>query len=182
MFIKPIVLSIFALMLIVGQTLSTESAEIKCEPLEKKPVKIEAWISKKFKKNKRSIKQEMGNLEHVKVRLRVFPMKDPAKIMAIGSCVPVNIAQHALQQAIKYTAGVKALINQKFIFPHWIGIGTMNFDEYSQQMVSKDQVKTLLDKSLTTEEFQNLYRKFSKMKEEVKGFGMNLPNPRKMVD
>ncbi|MEC7640910.1 MAG: hypothetical protein VYC17_02030 [Nitrospinota bacterium] len=182
MFIKSITLSIVAFTMVIGQTGLTASAETKCEPLEKKPVKIDAWISKKFKKDKRAIKKEMSDLEHIKVRLRVFPMKDPAKIMAIGGCVPVNIAQHALRQAMKYTAGVEALINQKFIFPHWIGIGTMNFDEYSQQVVSEDQVKALMDTSLNTEEFQGLYRNFAKMKEEVKGFGMQVPNPRKMND
>ncbi|MEC7641752.1 MAG: hypothetical protein VYC17_06310 [Nitrospinota bacterium] len=146
--------------------------------MEKQPVKIEAWISKKFKKQKRAIKKEMGDIEHVKVRLRVFPITHPAKVLAIGGCVPVVIAQHALRQAIKYTAGVEALINQKFISPHWIGIGTMNFDEYSQQEVTQGQIKALLDKSLTTEGFQDMYRKFARMKEEVKGFGMQVPNPR----
>lgn len=182
MITKIITLLIAAFTLTAGQTGLALGAETKCEPLEQQPVKIEAWISKKFKRDKRAIKKEMGDMEHVKVRLRVYPMTHPAKIIAIGGCVPVNIAQHALRQAMKYTAGVEALIPQKIIFPHWIGIGTMNFDEYSQQLVSEDQVKALMSPSLTTEEFHGLYKKFAKMKEQVKGFGMQIPNPRKMAD
>lgn len=167
-------------MLISGPMAAGARAETQCPSLEEQPIKIDAWISRKFKKQQKAIKKEMGDMEHVKVRLRVFSMAFPAKVMAIGRCVPVKIAQHALRQALKYTAGIKELVNQQLLASYWIGIGTMNFDEYSQRPVSADQVNALLDDSLTTEEFQSLYRKFAKQKETVKGFGAQVPNPRKM--
>lgn len=167
-----------ALLAVSGHAAQTAYAETQCETVETKSVKIEAWISKRFKKNKREIKKEMGSLAHTKVMLRVFPMKDPAPVMAIGKCVPVKIAQHAIRQALKYTAGVSSLVDQRVLYSHWVGIGTMNFDEYSQQSVNADQLKQLMDASLNTEAFQNLYRKFATQSDTVKGFGMDVPNPR----
>ncbi|MFQ5716321.1 MAG: hypothetical protein ACE5GQ_04405 [Nitrospinales bacterium] len=176
---KSMAFFLAAFFAVSGHAAKTAYAEAQCEAIETKPVKIEAWISKRFKKNKRAIKKEMGSLDHTKVMLRVFPMKDPAPVMAIGKCVPVEIAQHAIRQALKYTAGVNSLVNQQALYTHWVGIGTMNFDEYTQRAVTADQLKQLMDASLNTEAFQSLYRKLATMSDTVKGFGMTVPNPRK---
>ncbi|NIQ02325.1 MAG: hypothetical protein GWM98_19630, partial [Nitrospinaceae bacterium] len=44
-----------------------------CKPLEEQPVKVEGWISKKFRKDKRKIIEELGRLGHTRVRVRIFP-------------------------------------------------------------------------------------------------------------
>lgn len=182
MFAKSILLFLAVFLLTFAPMAAAAPAGAKCPSLEEQPIKIDAWVSRKFKKQKKAIKKEMGSMEHVKVRLRVFSMTFPAKVMAIGRCVPVKIGQHALRQALKYTGGIKELVNQQFLAPYWIGIGTMNFDEYSQRPVNADQVNALLDDSLTTEQFQDLYQKLSRQKKRVKGFGAQVPNPRKVPE
>ncbi len=155
------------------------AAETDCPPLEKKRVKVEGWISKKFKKQKKAIKKEFAELGHTRVVLKVFPMGNTAKVVAVGRCVPAPHARHILNTALKYTGGIESLVNQGFLAPHWVGIGTTVFDEPSQQIVNAEQVQQLLDPKLSTEEFQALYRKFSVQDETVPFFGLQRPNAKK---
>ena len=166
----------FAMIVFPATVFADASADAPCEPLETKPVKIEGWISKKFKKDMASISKEFAALGNTRVDLRPFPMGDAAGVTAIGRCVPAPIARLALENAIKYTGGVSALINQSFVSPNWIGVGATIFDEPSQQKVTEEQVKQLLDSKLTTDEFQDLYRKLSKQDEYSERWGRTVPN------
>lgn len=161
-----------------GATVVSAGAEAgkSCEPLETQPIKVEGWISKKFKKDQNAIAREFASLGNTRTDLRVFPMGDTAQVVAIGRCVPAPIARHVLASALKYTGGVSYVINQDFVAPHWIGIGTTIFDEPSQQAVTEDQVKQLLNNDLSTEEFQALYKKFSVQNENSARWGQAVPN------
>lgn len=152
---------------------------ILCESVEKKPIKVEVWISKKFKKQRKVIKKELGDMGNTKVRLKVFPMKDPAKVVGIGKCVPAYIGRHMLQSALKYSGGVGMLVDQDLLSHYWVGLGTMAFDEHSQRAVSETQVKTLLDESLDTAAFQKLIGQYSNPKAKMNVFGRDLPNSRR---
>ena len=65
---------------------------------------------------------------------------------------------------------------------YWIGFGASLFAENSQRKVSREQLERLMDPSLSSEEFQALYRKFTVQKETVRSFGMVLPNPKLMKE
>ena len=151
----------------------------KCQSIHKKPIKIEAWIAKKFKKEKKTIKKELASLGNTKVILRVFPMKEPAHVVAIGKCVPAYLARHVLKNAMKYAGGVEMLVDQNLFSNHWVGIGTMNFDEYSQRKITPKQLKSLLDESLTTQTFQKLIAEYSTPRDTFKAFGREVPNVRR---
>lgn len=151
-------------------------ADEKCIPVEEKKVKIEGYISKKFKKNRKKIYQEFIEVGFTRTRLRPFPMGNTSKNFAVGRCVPAYIARHVLKKVLLYTSGVESLVVQEFIPTHWIGVGTTMFDEPSQQKVSQEQVQQLLDPSLTTEDFHALYQKFSVQSVLVPYFGLQVPN------
>ena len=151
-------------------------AREKCEPLDKKKIKIEGYISKKFRKQRKAIFKEFTELGNSKSVLRVYPMGETSKVIAIGKCVPVHIAQHVIKKAIKYSTGVESLVQQQFVHGHWIGVGVTIFDEPSQQLVSSDQVKQLLNPELSSEDFHQLYRKMSIPNELTPFFGLQVPN------
>ncbi len=151
-----------------------------CKSLKEKPIKIEAWISKKHRKNKKAIKKEMGNIEGAKLRMRVYPMKDPQNVIGIGRCVPAAIGRHSIEQSLKYAGGVGTLVDQEIISPYWVGIGTMAFDEHSQKTITEEQLKSLRDPSLNDTEFQNLVKKYSTPDKSVPMFGQDLPNSRRI--
>ena len=152
-----------------------------CSPIEKKPVKVEAWMSKQYAKNLRQIRNDFSAMGNTRVTLWVYPTKNPSKIVAIGSCVPAYIGRHMLRKAIEYSGGVSSLVHQGFFSSKWIGLGTSLFAESSFRPVTKDQLMKIMDPSLDTKKFQATYRQLTTQKKKVKAFGLLLDNP-KLLD
>ena len=151
-------------------------AQEKCQPLDKKRIKIEGYISKKFRKQRKAVIKEFTELGDSRAALRVYPMGETSKVIAIGKCVPVHIAQYVIKKAMQYSTGVESLVQQQFVHGHWIGVGVTIFDEPSQQLVSSDQVQQLLNPDLSNEEFHKLYLQFAVPNELTPFFGLQVPN------
>ena len=173
---------VVALGLIVGMAGFALAAEAPkpCEPVETKGVKVEGYISKKFKRQKRAIIKEFKEIGHVRTSVRPYPMGDTAKVLAIGRCVPAYVARHVMAKALKYTSGIGMLVQQAFLPSHWIGLATTTFDEASQQLVTEEQVQQLMNPELSDEEFHILYRKFSIQDDLVPFFGLKSKNVKKV--
>ena len=152
---------------------------VDCKSLQEKTIKIEAWISKKHRKNKRAIKKEMGSVDGTKLNLRVYPMNVPQNAIGIGRCVTAAIGRHSIEQSLKYAGGVGTMVDQQIISPYWVGIGTMAFDEHSQKTITEDQLSSLRNPALSDIEFQNLVKKYSTPDKSVTMFGQDLPNSRR---
>ena len=151
-------------------------AEEKCEPVDKKRIKIEGFISKSYRKQRKQVFKEFGEIGSTRVALRVYPMGETSKVIAVGRCVPAYIAQHIIKKSMQYSTGVESLVQQQFIHTHWMGVGVTMFDEPSQQIVSAEQVQQLLQQDLSDEEFHKLYRKMSIPNELTPYFGLQVPN------
>ena len=164
------------LMILVLVGASPVFAEEKCESVDKKSIKIEGFISKSYRKQRKQVFQEFGEIGSTRVALRVYPMGETSKVIAVGRCVPVYIAQHIIKKSMRYSTGVESLVQQQFIHTHWIGVGVTMFDEPSQQIVSAEQVQQLLQQDLSNEEFHKLYRKMSIPNELTPFFGLQVPN------
>ena len=172
-FVRQIVCSLVMLGLFLG---GPAQAKETCQPLDKKKIKIEGYISKKFRKQRKAVIKEFIELGNSRAALRVYPMGETSKVIAIGKCVPVHIAQHVIKKAMEYSTGVESLVQQQFVHGHWIGVGVTIFDEPSQQLVSTEQVQQMLNPSLSTEAFHQLYRKLSVPNELTPFFGLQVPN------
>jgi hypothetical protein len=164
------------LMILVLVGASPVFAEEKCESVDKKSIKIEGFISKSYRKQRKQVFQEFGEIGSTRVALRVYPMGETSKVIAVGRCVPVYIAQHIIKKSMQYSTGVESLVQQQFIHTHWMGVGVTMFDEPSQQIVSAEQVQQLLQQDLSNEEFHKLYRKMSIPNELTPFFGLQVPN------
>ena len=151
-----------------------------CRPIEERPVKIEAWISKKEMKDYRAKRKELEAMGYTYATLWSYPGNNPSRIVAIGRCIPAYIARHALQQALVLYGEVKSLVHQDFVSGHWIGLGTSLFAEESQQPINREKFRALLDPALDTIQFQKLYRKLTAQDATVSAFGQTLPNPKLM--
>jgi hypothetical protein len=144
------------LILWMAGTVQAADTPKPCEPVETKGVKVEGYISKKFKRQKRAIIKEFGEMGYTRTAIRPYPIGDTAKVIGIGRCVPAYIARHVMAKALKYTSGIESLVNQTFMHTHWMGIGTGD------------------------EEFHALYRKFSVQDETVPYFGSTPKNVKKV--
>ena len=151
-------------------------AEKQCEPVDKKRIKVEGYISKSFRKQRKQVFKEFAEMGSTRVALRVYPMGETSKVIAIGRCVPVYIAQHIIRKSMEYSTGVESLVQQQFVHTHWVGVGVTMFDEPSQQLVSADQVQQLLKQDISEEDFHVLYRKLSVPNKLTPFFGLQVPN------
>jgi len=151
-----------------------------CEPIQKRPVKIEAWLSKRFEQRLPAVRGEFAAMGHTRVTLWVYPAENPSRVVAIGRCVPAYIARHALRNALEYGVGATRLVHQGFISDRWIGLGTSLFARESGQDISRADLLKLLDENLDTPAFQALYRKLARQDEKVQAFGLVHDNPKRM--
>jgi hypothetical protein len=173
LFLKRVV----PVLMIIGLVgVSPVFAEKKCEPVDKKRIKIEGYISKSFRKQRKQVFKEFGEMGSTRVALKVYPMGETSKVIAIGRCVPAYIAQHIIKKSLQYSTGVESLVQQQFVHTHWVGVGVTMFDEPSQQIVSADQLQKLLVKDISDEDFHILYRKLSVPNDMVPFFGLQSPN------
>ncbi len=168
------IITVLMVLAIVGA--SPVFAEKECEPVDKKRIKIEGYISKSFRKQRKQVFKEFGAIGSSRVALRVYPMGETSKVIAVGRCVPAYIAQHIIRKSMEYSTGVESLVQQQFVHTHWVGVGVTMFDEPSQQIVSADQVQQLLKQDISDEEFHVLYRKLSVPNDLVPFFGLKSPN------
>jgi hypothetical protein len=168
------VISVLVILGLIG--VSPAFAEKKCEPVDKKRIKIEGYISKSYRKQKKKVFKEFAEMGSTRVALRVYPMGETSKVIAVGRCVPAYIAQHIIKKSMQYSTGVESLVQQQFVHTHWVGVGVTMFDEPSQQIVSADQVQQLLKQDISDEEFHVLYRKLSVPNALVPFFGLKSPN------
>ncbi len=153
-------------------------AEIACEPVEERPVKIEAWMAKKKLPQFREIRREYGRMGHTYVSIFTYPGNNPSRVVAIGRCVPAYIARHVLETTLQYYGNINSLVHQGFVAPHWMGLATSLFSENSQRRVTRAQLDRLLDPSLSTDEFHDLYGKLTVQEKIVDAFGQRVPNPK----
>ncbi len=168
------------LILAIGWLPGLAQAGTDCRPVEERPIKIEAWMSKKRLPEFRQMRREFGRMGNTYVSIFSYPGENPSRIVAIGRCVPAYIARHALQKSLDYYGQVKSLVHPGFIAPHWIGLASSLFAESSQRPISKEQLNRLLNPSLGTDEFHALYREFTSQPKTVQAFGQTLPYPKLM--
>ena len=117
-------------------------AKENCQKKFQNKVKVEAWLSKKYEKQFRNIQKEFLEMGNTKVGLFVYPAENPSRVVAIGRCVPVFLAQHFLKKAKKYSLGTTHLVNQGLISENWFGMGTSMFGKNSMKSIIYLEVST----------------------------------------
>jgi len=138
-----------------------------------KPTIVEVVLSKKWKDRVEEVKRSFTEgRESMKVRVKIFPFLDPPANMGIGKCVSAEEARLAIREAIAYNRGIDRLIMQEILPHHWIKIGSTDLAEISWIPVSPEDLARLSDPALSTDQFQNLYRRLATMKEKKLPFGM----------
>ena len=173
---KSVILTVtlFLMTLMVQPALAEED----CLSISHKPVKLEAWLSKRYEKYLTSIRKDLSGMGNTKVGLFVYPTENPSRVVAIGRCVPAYIAQYILTKAGEYKLGTTHLVHQGFVSSHWTGMGTSLFSENSMSAITPHQLAALMDDSLDTESFHAMYRALTRQPEKVPAFGLMLDNPK----
>ena len=94
---KPILTRLCVLALILIGTNNLSYAKETCFYKNRADLKVEAWLSKKYKRKYQSIQREFRGIGNTKVELFIYPAENPSRVVAIGRCVPSYVAQYFLQ-------------------------------------------------------------------------------------
>ena len=175
---RKIFLCLYVLVIFLVSTISLGFSEESCLELDVNKVRVEAWLSKKYEKSYFDIQKEFKEMGRARVGLFIYPAENPSRIVAIGRCVPVHLAQHFLKKAKKYSLGTTHLVNQGFISSHWSGLGSSLFSENSMNPITPTQLAMLMEETLDTQSFHALYKSFTVQKKKVPAFGLILDNPK----
>ena len=175
---KNFFICVFTLVLFLITMINLSFAEEPCLTLNKTDLKVEAWLSKKYEKKYINIREEFREMGNTNVGLFIYPAENPSRIVAIGRCVPVHLAQHFLKKAKKYSIGTTHLVNQGFISSYWSGLGSSLFSENSMNPIAPNQLAMLMEESLDTQSFHALYNSFTVQRKQVLAFGLILDNPK----
>ena len=137
-----------------------------------KPVTLEMTLSKKLKGQTQEITRSVEAGPSVRPRLKFFPFLDPPMNFGVGKCVSAEAARFAIREALTYNRGIDRLIMQEVMPHHWVKVGATDLSELSWIPITPAELQQLSDPSLSTEAFQELYRKLATPKERNHPFGM----------
>ena len=175
---KYLYLRLYALIILFFALINLSFAKESCLEEKKNNVKVEAWLSKKYAKNYRDIREEFLEIGNTKLGLFIYPAENPSRVVAIGRCIPVYIAQFFIKKTIKYSLGTTHLVNQGLISSNWLGKGTPIFGANSMSKITSQQLAILMDESLDTESFHKKYQDFTVQNKKINIYGLLLDNPR----
>lgn len=138
-----------------------------------KPVTIEMTLSKKLKGQSKEITRVLeAGPSSIRPRIKFFPFLDPPMNFGVGKCVSAETARFAIREAMTYNRGIDRLIMQGVMPHHWVKVGATDLAELSWIPITPEDLERLADPGLSTEAFQDLYRKLATPKERKRPFGM----------
>lgn len=126
-------------------------------------------------------KAQAGELKHtlqagpapLNVRIEFTPLANPPTNIGIGRCVEADVARHAIRAAQSHGIGIDRLVFQEILPHRWILFGTTQVAELSWTPVTPVELDQLTDPTLSTDEFQTLYRTLATPKERKRPFGLD---------
>ncbi|MFQ5596559.1 MAG: hypothetical protein ACE5GK_00765 [Nitrospiria bacterium] len=168
--------AVFFLVFGVGDAYGrAEKKTYDCNAVENKAIRttIDMKLAKKWKKKKKEIKNDViDNNDLLKVRLSFFPFLDPPMNLGVGKCVSAEDGRIAIKKALEYNRGIGFVVMQELLPHHWIRIGLTDLAELAWIPVTPKDISRLADPSLTTDQFQSVYRELATLKERKLPFGM----------
>ncbi len=142
-----------------------------------KATTVEILLASKWKGKMEEVKQSFADAsgpgDEMKVRVKFFPFLDPPGNIGIGKCVTAESARRAIREGVKYNGKIDRLVMQEIMPHHWIKIGTTDTSELTWIPVGEDDLAQLADPKLSTDQFQELYRRLARQKEKRRPFGMD---------
>ena len=148
---------------IIGAALVAVLCAVGVAPAaEDMPVgRVEVVLANEHRARLGEIKQEFVAAGLANVHIQIMKAGKPPVNLGLGPKVTVDRAQAAIRLARKYNGGVTILLPERLFADHYVAIASSGFDDTVEYPVSEEQLKQLEAPSLTTEQFHELYRRFT---------------------
>jgi hypothetical protein len=154
---------LFLSVLLLGSASVSAGSPDRSTTADRNPSKIlvEISLSLDHKKDVDAIKREFAAVGISKIRHKVFTVGHPPRNIAIGRNVSAPIARLVIRLAQTYNDGVSLLLPEERLASNYIAIGSSIFDELFQYPITEDNLTSLADPNLTTDQFHTLYRQLA---------------------
>jgi len=119
--------------------------------------RIEVVLAYHYKGQVSALTEEFAQAGMPNVHFQFARQGQPPQNIGMGRAVPADKAREAIKLAIKYNLGVGILLPERLFPPRFVTIASSNFDDTVEYQISKEDLAHLLDPSLTTEQFHDLY-------------------------
>jgi hypothetical protein len=132
------------------------------EPSDSQSVsRVEVVVAAQYKNDLDSLKKEFVEAGLGNVHVQVARRGNPPTNIGLGSQVPADKAREAIRLALKYNRAVSILLPERLFPPRFVTIASSNFDDTVEYPILNEDLAHLLDPSLTTEQFHDLYRQLT---------------------
>lgn len=122
---------------------------------------IEMWLAHKHKKKKKQLRSYLKSksIKFLRHTVQYWKPKGghPPTNIAIGGGLSAEDARLVIDLALKYNDDITGLIHQRLNPSNYVAIATSAWDDKSETPITADQLASLRDTKLTTEEFHRLY-------------------------
>jgi len=119
--------------------------------------RIAVVLAYQYKGQVSALTEEFAQAGMPNVHFQFARQGQPPQNIGMGRAVPADKAREAIKLAIKYNLGVGILPPERLFPPRFVTIASSNFDDTVEYPISKEDLALLLDPSLTTEQFHDLY-------------------------
>ena len=123
--------------------------------------RVEVVVAAQYKNEQDSLKREFVEAGLVNVHVQFARRGNPPTNIGLGSQVPADKAREAIRLALKYNRTVSILLPEHLFPPRFVTIASSNFDDTVEYPIQEEDLSHLLDSSLTTEQFHDLYRRLT---------------------
>ncbi|NWF71494.1 MAG: hypothetical protein HXY51_00410 [Nitrospirae bacterium] len=119
--------------------------------------RIEVVLASQYKSQVAALTEEFVQAGMPNVHFQFARQGQPPQNIGMGRAVPADKAREAIKLALKYNLGVGILLPERLFPPRFVTIASSNYDDTVEYPISKEDLARLLDASLTTEQFHELY-------------------------
>ena len=123
--------------------------------------RIEVVLASQYKNQVAALTEEFVQAGMANVHFQFARHGQPPQNIGMGRAVPAEQAREAIRLALKYNLGVGILLPERLFPPRFVTIASSNYDDTVEYPISKEDLAHLLDPSLTSEQFHELYRQLT---------------------
>jgi hypothetical protein len=131
--------------------------------------RVEVVLASQYKNQVAALTEEFTQAGMANVHFQFFRQGQPPQNIGLGRDVPADKAREAIRLALKYNHAVSILLPERLFPPRFVMIASSNFDDTVECPILNEDLAHLLDTSLTTEQFHELYRRLTSVPSKSAG-------------
>jgi hypothetical protein len=148
-----------------GIMASPAVAKSSCDISKTTICTVEMWLAYPQKKKNKEIRKILKDKSIKVLRQTIQYWRPrgghPPTNIAIGNKISAEDARWLIDFALERNDGIDMLVIQRLNPPHYAAVGTSAWDEKSLINITPEELKSLRDPSLNTEQFHKLYLKLT---------------------